>query len=185
MPVTLPFYPTGTKLDADLLALANAPGGGSTSDDVTNESTVAGTTVTDALDTLSGSSGIENQSDPFLGLTVTDALFALEALISAIPAPTLPGSIVSTDFDGGAVGVGAAFTTILQTGGVAGKTLNAGITAGQLVVVLMNAAGGGELIATGVTYTEDGSTATARASVLLIWVGTDWQLIAGQGVTIT
>lgn len=173
--------------DAITEALNAGPSGPVTTDDVTNESSVAGATATDALNTLSTSDGIANASDPFLGPTVTDAITSLETLVNAIPAPTLPPSTVSFHADGSAIGVGAAFTLAMQIDGSGSNdvTLNPGITVGQMVIVLLNTAGGSTLHTAVNDYLEDGSSLAPAASVFLVWTGGQWNLVASQGVTVS
>jgi hypothetical protein len=87
-------------------------GGGSTSDDITNESSVSGETVTDALDSLSGE--IANKgtySKPSGGIPKTDLASAVQTSLGKADTALQTAPVTSVNGSTGAVVISTATTS--------------------------------------------------------------------------
>lgn len=91
---------------------ASSLGGGGTSDDITNASTVTGSTVSDALETLSGE--IANKgtySKPSGGIPKTDLASAVQTSLGKADTALQTAPVTSVNGSTGAVVIGNATTS--------------------------------------------------------------------------
>lgn len=91
---------------------ASSIGGGGTSDDITNASTVTGSTVSDALETLSGE--IANKgtySKPSGGIPKTDLASAVQTSLGKADTALQTAPVTSVNGSTGAVVIGNATTS--------------------------------------------------------------------------
>lgn len=91
---------------------ASSLGGGGTSDDITNASTVTGSTVSDALETLSGEIATKGTySKPSGGIPKTDLASAVQTSLGKADTALQTAPVTSVNGSTGAVVIGNATTS--------------------------------------------------------------------------